>query len=178
MHNNPHIKQAAGNVALMHPDDAKRRGVVQGDVIEIRSDQGEVSVKVNLTKDIAPGVIAVPHGWGHQDSNMSRAASLPGANINEVVPGGPENMEPVSGQAIMLGHFVTVEKVGKILKNIPFFIDSAQTVGCIEVDVSKINCDFMSFNGSKWLCGPMGTGLFYCSRNSSNSLTPSTIGGE
>lgn len=111
MHNNPHIKQASGNVALMHPDDAKRRGVVTGDVIEIRSEQGHVSVKVNLTEDIAAGVIAVPHGWGHQDSNMSRAASLPGANINEVVPGGPENMEPVSGQAIMLGHFVSVEKV-------------------------------------------------------------------
>ena len=76
------------------------------------------------------------------------------------------------------GSILPVEKIGKILKNIPFFIDSAQTVGCIPVDISKINCDFMSFNGSKWLCGPMGTGLFYCSRDSNNSLTPTTIGGE
>ncbi len=36
----------------------------------------------------------------------------------------------------------------------------------------------MSFNGSKWLCGPMGTGLFYCSRKSSELLEPSTVGGE
>jgi cysteine desulfurase/selenocysteine lyase len=36
----------------------------------------------------------------------------------------------------------------------------------------------MSFNGSKWLCGPMGTGLFYCSRKSSELLVPQTIGGE
>ena len=36
----------------------------------------------------------------------------------------------------------------------------------------------MSFNGSKWLCGPMGTGLFYCKRNSSELLEPKTIGGE
>ena len=76
------------------------------------------------------------------------------------------------------GSILPVEKVGKILKDVPFFIDSAQTVGCIEVNVSKVNCDFMSFNGSKWLCGPMGTGLFYCNRNSNNSLTPYTIGGE
>ena len=36
----------------------------------------------------------------------------------------------------------------------------------------------MSFNGSKWLCGPMGTGLFYCNRKSSDLLEPKTIGGE
>jgi cysteine desulfurase/selenocysteine lyase len=36
----------------------------------------------------------------------------------------------------------------------------------------------MSFNGSKWLCGPMGTGLFYCNRKSSELLEPITIGGE
>ena len=76
------------------------------------------------------------------------------------------------------GSIIPVEQIGKLLKNTLFFLDSAQTVGCLEVDVSKINCDYMSFNGSKWLCGPMGTGLFYCSRNSSNLLTPSTIGGE
>ena len=77
------------------------------------------------------------------------------------------------------GSILPVEEIGKILDDkIPFFIDSAQTVGCIEVDVSKIKCDFMSFNGSKWLCGPMGTGLFYCNRKSSELLKPITIGGE
>ena len=78
------------------------------------------------------------------------------------------------------GAIIPVEEIGKILhKKVPFFIDSAQTIGCIgEIDVSKINCDFMSFNGSKWLCGPMGTGLFYCRRKSSELLEPATIGGE
>ena len=60
-----------------------------------------------------------------------------------------------------------------------FFIDSAQTVGCMgTLDVSKLGCNFMSFNGSKWLCGPMGTGIFYCNRRSSDLLKPTTIGGE
>ncbi|MHA7646278.1 aminotransferase class V-fold PLP-dependent enzyme [Nitrosopumilus sp. S4] len=78
------------------------------------------------------------------------------------------------------GSILPVEEVGKILDNkIPYFIDSAQTIGCLDdVDVSKIKCSFMSFNGSKWLCGPMGTGLFYCSRKSSELLEPRTIGGE
>jgi len=78
------------------------------------------------------------------------------------------------------GSILPVKEIGKILQDkIPFFIDSAQTIGCIgEIDVSKIKCDFMSFNGSKWLCGPMGTGLFYCNRKSSELLEPMTIGGE
>lgn len=78
------------------------------------------------------------------------------------------------------GSILPIEEIAKILdEKIPFFIDSAQTVGCIgEMDVSKIKCNFMSFNGSKWLCGPMGTGLFYCNRKSSELLKPMTIGGE
>ena len=79
------------------------------------------------------------------------------------------------------GAILPVNKVGDILQenDIPFFLDSAQTVGCIgDMDVSKMKCNFMSFNGSKWLCGPMGTGLFYCNRKSGNLLEPVTVGGE
>lgn len=79
------------------------------------------------------------------------------------------------------GAILPVEEVGEILekKNIPFFVDAAQTVGCIgNFDVNSIKCDFMSFNGSKWLCGPMGTGLFYCKKDSSKLLEPKEIGGE
>ena len=76
------------------------------------------------------------------------------------------------------GSILPLEEITKILNDVPLFVDSAQTVGCIDVNVSKINCNFMSFNGSKWLCGPMGTGLFYCNRKSSELLEPKTIGGE
>ena len=79
------------------------------------------------------------------------------------------------------GAIVPVEEIGKILseKNIPYFVDAAQTVGCIsDVDVNKINCNFMSFNGSKWLCGPMGMGIFYCRKDSSELIEPLQIGGE
>ena len=78
------------------------------------------------------------------------------------------------------GSILPVEKIGKILcDKTPFFLDAAQTVGCIgNFDVKNLQCNFMSFNGSKWLCGPMGTGIFYCQRNSSKLLEPITIGGE
>ena len=79
------------------------------------------------------------------------------------------------------GSILPVEEVGEILEKnkIPYFLDAAQTIGCIgEFDVNTTKCDFMSFNGSKWLCGPMGTGLFYCKKSSSNLLEPISIGGE
>ncbi len=78
------------------------------------------------------------------------------------------------------GAILPVEQIGNILseKKIPYFIDAAQTAGCLDVDVNKINCDFMSFNGSKWLCGPMGTGLFFCKKESSEMLEPLQVGGE
>jgi len=79
------------------------------------------------------------------------------------------------------GAILPVEEIGNILadKNIPYFIDAAQTVGCLEdVDINKIKCNFMSFNGSKWLCGPMGTGIFFCKNESSEMLEPLQVGGE
>ncbi len=78
------------------------------------------------------------------------------------------------------GSILPIEEISKILNNkIPLFIDSAQTIGCVGTyDVSKLKCNFMSFNGSKWLCGPMGTGLFYCNKESSELLEPKTIGSE
>ena len=79
------------------------------------------------------------------------------------------------------GAILPVREVGEILekKGIPYFLDAAQTIGCIgDFDVKSTKCNFMAFNGSKWLCGPMGTGIFYCSKNSSDLLKPIGIGGE
>ena len=79
------------------------------------------------------------------------------------------------------GLILPVKEIGKELQkeNIPYFLDTAQTVGCIgEFNFADTGCDFMSFNGSKWLCGPMGTGVFYCKQESSNLLEPLNIGGE
>lgn len=79
------------------------------------------------------------------------------------------------------GAILPIEEIGEYLNknNVPLFLDTAQTVGCYgDYDFKKTNCDFMSFNGSKWLCGPMGTGIFYCKKESSSLLEPVSIGGE
>ncbi len=79
------------------------------------------------------------------------------------------------------GAILPVEEIGDYLAqmNIPYFIDAAQTVGCIpDIDVNRIKCNFMSFNGSKWLCGPMGMGVFFCKKESSEMIEPLQVGGE
>ena len=79
------------------------------------------------------------------------------------------------------GLILPVKEIGEILQkeNIPYFLDTAQTVGCIgDFDFADTKCDFMSFNASKWLCGPMGTGVFYCNKKSSELLEPLSVGGE
>ena len=79
------------------------------------------------------------------------------------------------------GLILPVKEIGEILQkeNIPYFLDTAQTVGCIgDFDFADTRCDFMSFNASKWLCGPMGTGVFYCNEKSSELLEPLSVGGE
>jgi len=79
------------------------------------------------------------------------------------------------------GLILPVKEIGEQLQkeDIPYFLDTAQTVGCIgDFDFVDSGCDFMSFNASKWLCGPMGTGVFYCKQESSHLIEPLSIGGE
>ncbi|MFQ5573739.1 MAG: aminotransferase class V-fold PLP-dependent enzyme, partial [Nitrosopumilaceae archaeon] len=79
------------------------------------------------------------------------------------------------------GAILPVQEIGEFLEknNVPYFLDTAQTVGCIgDYDFKNTKSNFMSFNGSKWLCGPMGTGIFYCRKDSSDLLEPQTVGGE
>jgi cysteine desulfurase/selenocysteine lyase len=78
------------------------------------------------------------------------------------------------------GAIMPLEEVGKIAERngALFCVDAAQSAGTIQADVKKIGCHFMAFPGFKWLCGPTGIGVFYCSRQAADLLTPPGIGGE
>ena len=78
------------------------------------------------------------------------------------------------------GAVMPVEEVGRIAQenNVLFCVDAAQSAGTISVNVKKIGCDFMAFPGFKWLCGPTGIGVFYCSKKASEILEPPEIGVE
>ncbi|MER3408249.1 MAG: cysteine desulfurase, partial [Nitrososphaera sp.] len=78
------------------------------------------------------------------------------------------------------GAIMPLEEVGRVAREngALFCVDAAQSAGTIQVDVKKIGCHFMAFPGFKWLCGPTGIGIFYCSRQAADLLTPPEIGGE
>jgi cysteine desulfurase/selenocysteine lyase len=78
------------------------------------------------------------------------------------------------------GAIMPVSEVGKIARenNVLFCIDAAQSVGSVKVDVKEIGCDFLAFPGFKWICGPVGVGILYCSKKSSELLTPQSVGSD
>ena len=55
-------------------------------------------------------------------------------------------------------------------------LDAIQWVGALEMDVRRHRIDFMSVGAHKWLLGPIGTGFFYCNRDSLGLLDPPNVG--
>ncbi|MGH9992892.1 MAG: aminotransferase class V-fold PLP-dependent enzyme [Nitrososphaera sp.] len=78
------------------------------------------------------------------------------------------------------GAIMPLENVGRIAAKAGalFCVDAAQSAGTIPVDVKKVGCHFMAFPGFKWLCGPTGIGIFYCSKLAAELVEPRAIGGE
>jgi len=93
----------------VHPDDAARLGVVSGGAACVRSRTGEVEVTVEVTDAIMPGVVSIPHGWGHGigGTDLSVAAGRPGVNSNLLADG--DLFDPLSGNAVLNGIPVNVE---------------------------------------------------------------------
>ncbi len=87
---------------LVHPGDAERLGLVDGGEAVVTSDAGEITVPVVITDGIMPGVVSLPHGWGHdlEGVGMQVAARRPGVNVNTVTPG---TVDPLSGNAALSG---------------------------------------------------------------------------
>ena len=93
---------------LIHPDDAARCGVADDDVVTVKSVAGEIKVPVEVTTAIKPGVVSMPHGWGHgkPGTRMSVANNSPGANTNALSP--PTFVDEPSGNGALNGIPVTI----------------------------------------------------------------------
>jgi anaerobic selenocysteine-containing dehydrogenase len=103
------VKGKARCTLQLHPDDADRLGIADGGTACVRSRRGEVAVTVEVTDAIMPGVVSIPHGWGHgmDGVDLSVAARRPGVNSNLLADG--ELFDPLSGNAVLNGIPVRVE---------------------------------------------------------------------
>src|SRR5262249_58530090 len=93
-HNVPGLMQGERcNRLRMHPDDAARLRVGDGDTVTVRSRVGAIAVAVRLTDEVMPGVLCLPHGWGHHATTNRRGASpAPGPGLHLLVR--PPAVEP------------------------------------------------------------------------------------
>lgn len=109
LHNVPALMKGKDRCTLLiHPDDAARCGVTDNDIVTVKSEAGEIKVPIEVTESIKPGVVSMPHGWGHgkPGTRMSVANSSPGANTNVLSP--PTFVDEPSGNGVLNGIPVTI----------------------------------------------------------------------
>jgi anaerobic selenocysteine-containing dehydrogenase len=109
LHNVPALMKGKDRCTLlMHPADAARCRITDEDIVTVKSESGEIKVPVEITDAIKPGVVSMPHGWGHDKpgTRLSVANGSPGVNTNVLSP--PTLIDEPSGNGVLNGIPVTV----------------------------------------------------------------------
>lgn len=112
MHNLPTLAKGPYRcTALVHPADAERLGLSEGAMAHMENAQASLQAQVHISNEMMPGVVSLPHGWGHDlpGAQLSVAAQRPGVNLNALLN---ENLrDPLSGNAVLSGVEVTMRAV-------------------------------------------------------------------
>ena len=112
MHNLPTLAKGPERcTALLHPVDAARHGVQAGDRVRLQGTDGRaIELPATLSDEMMPGVVSVPHGWGHGQAGarLGVAAQRPGANLNDLLD--DRLRDPLSGTSVLNGVPVTLSR--------------------------------------------------------------------
>jgi anaerobic selenocysteine-containing dehydrogenase len=87
LHNSHRLVKGKNRCTMMiHPVDAARLNLNNGDMAKVTSRVGEIEIETEVTQDIMEGVISIPHGWGHNRKNtrLSVASKRPGVSVNDL----------------------------------------------------------------------------------------------
>ena len=104
MHNSYRLVKGRDSCTLyIHPQDAAARGIQEGEVVRIHSRTGRISAPAQITETVMPGVVCMPHSWGHRRSGvkLSVATAQPGSSFNDLTDAG--FIDTLSGNAITNG---------------------------------------------------------------------------
>ncbi|MEU9327078.1 molybdopterin oxidoreductase family protein [Streptomyces canus] len=104
MHNVPALTGGTNRCTLhIHPEDADRLGLKDGAAVRVKGAGGEVVTEAEVTDGVRPGVVSLPHGWGHNrpGTRLSHALKDPGVNVNQLLDG--SLLDPLSGNAVLNG---------------------------------------------------------------------------
>jgi anaerobic selenocysteine-containing dehydrogenase len=104
MHNLPALVKGKERCTLqVHPDDATRLGLEDGGRADLRSAVGRLEAPVEVTDAIMPGVVSIPHGWGHDAPGVRLRVAVEHAGVNSNVLADEAAVDPLSGNAILNG---------------------------------------------------------------------------
>ena len=112
MHNSLRLVRGKDRCTLlMHPDDAARLGVAGEAKVAVVSRTGRIEAPLELSDEVMPGVVSLPHGWGHHrpGSELSVAEEHPGVSINDLTD--ESVVDDLCGNAVLSGVPVRVETV-------------------------------------------------------------------
>ncbi|MFJ6102776.1 molybdopterin-dependent oxidoreductase [Streptomyces sp. NPDC092359] len=104
LHNTPALGGGSNRCTLqVHPEDAARLRLVDGGLARVKGEGGELEVPVEISDGVRPGVVSIPHGWGHDrpGTRLSVASARPGVNVNQLLDG--SRIDPLSGTAVLNG---------------------------------------------------------------------------
>jgi anaerobic selenocysteine-containing dehydrogenase len=96
----------------VHPDDAARLGLADGQPASVTSRAGRVTIPAQVTDAIRPGVVSIPHGWGHDMEGVELSVARRYAGVNTNLLADEELIDPVSGNAVLNGIPVEVAPAG------------------------------------------------------------------
>jgi anaerobic selenocysteine-containing dehydrogenase len=97
---------------LVHPDDARRLGLVDGGQAHVRSRVGALEAPVEVTDAIMPGVVSLPHGWGHDVPGVRQRVAVRHAGVNSNLLADEAEYDPLSGNAVLSGIPVDIRPAG------------------------------------------------------------------
>ncbi len=96
----------------IHPDDAASAGISDGEMAEVTSRVGKVGIVAEVTDEIMPGVVSIPHGWGHDVEGVRMSVAQEHAGVNSNLLADEDAIDPLSGNAVLNGIPVTVSAAG------------------------------------------------------------------
>jgi anaerobic selenocysteine-containing dehydrogenase len=100
LHNSDRLMKGGDRcTALLHPKDAEARGLTHGQTVRVTSAVGSIEVPLEVSDEMRPGVVSIPHGFGHTRPGVSwsRAAAKPGASVNDITD--PSVVDRLTGNA-------------------------------------------------------------------------------
>lgn len=97
-------------LALIHPQDAESRQLQDGDMALVSSRVGAIRIPVVLSDEMMPGVISIPHGWGHHLDGVGLSIAKQHAGVNTNILTDDCFLDTLSGNAALNGVPVALHK--------------------------------------------------------------------